>query len=58
MKNEINRTKSQEVAVERRSQERRSKESPGYTLVAAVGWYCRRYKNRRKVEIEEPLLNT
>lgn len=44
----INKLKSTDTYVERRKQERRKQDSPGYIRLTMVGWYDRRERNRRK----------
>lgn len=44
----INELKSTSTFIERRKQERRKQDSPGYIRLTMVGWYDRREKNRRK----------
>ena len=44
----VNKLKSTDTFVERRKQERRKQDSPGYIRLTMVGWYDRRERNRRK----------
>jgi len=40
--------KARSTSREKREDERRHKESKGYTYITTVGWICRREKLRRK----------
>lgn len=48
MSAQINQLKSTGTFEERRKQERRQQDSPGYIRLTMVGWYDRRERNRRK----------
>ncbi len=44
-------SKEKTGADERRNQNRRQLKCDGYVYLPAVGWYCRRLKNRRENDI-------